>query len=238
MLPLCFMITFAHGIVDAVGPCRSSHRGALALALALFVGGCSSGSAVTPGVGADGYGGQGVNGAGGGVVIDGAGGAGGATPVDGAGGQGGGVSTIPVETCDGVPPAGIGVPPGTVATASSSDDTDPSANAIDGDVVDEWSSGTTTAWITLTFPTPTMIGAIRFHADAKPANNEIFTLSTSTSTVPLASFMATIPMQPGILLPEIKIPAGVYRDITITVNAGSSWAGINEIWVLPVSSCP
>jgi len=230
------MTNFATVSVDAVSSGWSSHRGALAVALALLVGGCSNGSAVTPDVGTGGYGGQEVSGAGGGGgdVSEGAGG----TPAPGAGGQGGGVSTMSVETCDGVPPTGIGVPIGTVTSASSADDTDPSTNAIDGDVVDEWSSGTTTGWITLTFPTPTMIGAIRFHADAKPVNNEIFTISTSTSTVPLASFTAMIPMEPGILLPEIRIPPGLYQDLTITVNAGSSWVGINEIWVFPTSTCP
>jgi len=193
---------------------------------------------VPPGDGTGGYGGEGVSGAagaGGGAAPE---GAGGSVPQDGAGGQGGGVTTMSVETCNGVPPTGVGVPAGTVTTASSSDDTDPAVNAIDGDIVDEWSSGTTTAWITLTFPSPTMIGAIRLHADAKPANNEIFTISTSTSTVPLASFTALIPSAPGVLLPEIKLPSGVYGDLTISVNAGSSWAGVNEIWVLPASTCP
>lgn len=161
------------------------------------------------------------------------------TPGDGAGGQGGGPGTMSVVTCDGTPPSGVGVPAGTVTTASNSDDTDPSANAIDGDVVDEWSSGTTAAWITLTFPTPVMIGAVLIHADAKPQNNEIFTLSTSSSTVPLASLTATIMEAPaGTLLPELSIPPGLYRDITVAVNAGSSWVGVNEIWLLAASTCP
>jgi len=219
------------------GSCPTSHRGALAFALALLLGGCSSGSAVTSD-GTGGYGGQGVVGAGGAGGGDALGGGGSAPAPEGAGGQGGGVSTMSVETCEGTPPVGVGVPAGTVTIASAADDTDSSSNAIDGEIVDEWSTGTTTGWITLTFPTPTMIGAVRLHADAKPANNEIFTISTSTSTVPLASFTALIPMEPGVLLPEIKIPSGLYRDLTITVNAGASWVGVNEIWVLPVSACP
>jgi hypothetical protein len=144
-----------------------------------------------------------------------------------------------IETCPGTVPSGIGVPPGTVVTVSTADATDPASNAIDGDISDEWSPGTVTGWITLTFPTPVMIGAVRIHADAMPVSNEIFTLSTSTSTVPLASIMAEIMLMPvGTLLPEIRIPPGLYSDLTITVNAGASWVGINEIWLLPTSTCP
>ena len=205
-----------------------SRQGARAFALALLLAGCTAGTAGTPGDGTGGTAGLGMTGdagAGGGDV--------------GAGGQGGAVGTMSVQTCDGVPPSGIGVPAGTVTTASAADDTDPAANAIDGDIVDEWSTGTTSGWITLTFPAPVMIGAIRIHADAKPANNEIFTVSTSTSTVPLASLTATIMTAPtGTLLPEVEIPPGLYRDITLTVNAGSSWVGVNEIWLLPAATCP
>ena len=133
---------------------------------------------------------------------------------------------------------GIGVPAGTVVTVSAADDTDPPTNAIDGDLTNEWSSGATAGWITLTFPTPVMIGAVRIHADARPVTNEMFTLSTSTSTVPLASLTAEVAMVPGTLLPEIRVPPALYSDITLTVNAGGSWVGVNEIWVLPAPTCP
>jgi len=135
-------------------------------------------------------------------------------------------------------PTGIGVPPGTVVTASTANDTDPATNVIDGDIVDEWNAGTVSGWITLTFPAPTMIAAVRIHADALPVTNEMFTLSTSTSTVPLASFSAEVMTVPGTFLPEVRIPPALYSDLTIMVNAGASWVGVNEIWVLPASTCP
>lgn len=84
------------------------------------------------------------------------------------GGAAGGSGTIPIGTCEGVIPTGIGVPVGTVVTVSAADDTDAATNAIDGDLVDEWSPGAVAGWITLTFPAPTMIGAVRIHADACP----------------------------------------------------------------------
>ena len=208
--------------------------------LVLLFAGCSEGSATTPVEGTGGSVGQQVTGAGGagGAVVTGAGatGGGGVPPADG---QGGGPGTMSVQICEGVVPSGVGVPAGTVVTVSTADDTDPAGNAIDGDIVDEWSPGTTTGWLTLTFPAPSMIGAVRIHADARPVSNEIFTLSTSTSTVPLASMTAMIvPAPTGTLLPEMQIPAGLYRDITVTVNAGASWVGINEIWVLAAPTCP
>jgi len=168
------------------------------------------------------------------------GGAGGIAPSMGAGGQAGGPGTMSIETCAGVVPTGVGVPAGTVVTASAADATDPATNAINGDVTDEWSTGTVTGWITLTFPTPITIGAVRIHADAKPVGLETFTLTTSTSPVPLGSTVADIALMPdgGTLVPEIPIPAGVYGDLTLSVNAGESWVGVNEIWLLPAPTCP
>jgi hypothetical protein len=248
------------GLLEVIGPRPVLLRGGLAFVLGVLVAGCSADSASTPGGGTGNAGGQGVIGAagsgggdpgglgagGGGAggdgenMVGGGAGASGAGGADGAGvgGQGGGSGTTTIETCTGVAPSGIGVPAGTVVTVSTADDTDPATNAIDGDIVDEWSTGTVTGWITLTFPAPVMIGAVLMHADAKPANNEMFTLSTSTSTIPLASFSAQVLMAPGTLLPEIRIPPALYSDITITVNAGASWVGINEIWLLPAPTCP
>lgn len=166
-------------------------------------------------------------------------GAGGTT---GAGGQAGAPGTIAGTTpgtCQTIAPSGIGVPAGTVVTVSTSDEGDPATNAIDGDVLDEWSGPESTGWITLTFPAPTMIGAVLIHADAKPVTDELFTVSTSTSPVPLGSVSSSIMEMPvGTLLPELPIPPGVYQDLTISVTAGPSWVGVNEIWLLPASTCP
>jgi hypothetical protein len=141
--------------------------------------------------------------------------------------------------CQGVALSGIGVPAGTVATASNFDADDTPGMAIDGDLGNEWSSDTYVGWITLTFPSPTMISAIRVHADALPATTEIFTVSTSTSTVTLASATVLITTAPpGTLLPDIQIPPALYSNITLTVNAGASWVGVNEIWLLSAPACP
>ena len=242
MLLLCLMAYFDIGetaLLQVISPRSFILRVGLAFALGGLVAGCSSGSETTPGAG--GAGGSGTIGAAGSE----GGGVGGTTAAGGAdglsaGGAGGagGSGTTSIETCTGAIPTGIGVPAGTVVTVSNADDTDPAANAIDGDIVNEWSPGAVAGWITLTFPTPVMIGAVRLHADALPVSNEIFTLSTSTSTVPLASLTAQVVLAPGNFLPEIRIPPGLYSDLTITVNAGSSWVGINEIWVFPAPTCP
>lgn len=143
-----------------------------------------------------------------------------------------------IETCPGTVQTGVGVPAGTVVTFSAADDTDPATNAIDGDLTDEWSTGSVAGWITFTFPIPTMIGAVHIHADALPAEAETFTLSTSASPVPLATITAEVMRAPGTYLPEIRIPAALYPDITLTVNTGISWVGVNEIWLLPAPTCP
>jgi hypothetical protein len=83
-----------------------------------------------------------------------------------------------------------------------------------------------------------MISAVRIHADALPATNEIFTLSTSSSTTPIGSATVLIERAPGTLLPDIQVPPALYSDITLTVNAGASWVGVNEIWLLPTPACP
>lgn len=231
-----------------ISPRPFVRRAGLTFALGVLVAGCSGGAATPPGAGMGGAGGSGAVGAagsgGGGAGDIGAGGAvaeggaGGASAGGGGAGGQGGSGTTSIETCTGVVPTGIGVPAGTVVTVSGVEDTNLATNAIDGDLENEWSPGAVTGWITLTFPTPVMIGAVRLHADALPPSNEIFTLSTSTSTTPLASLTAQVVMVPGTLLPEIRVPPGLYSDLTITVNAGASWVGINEIWLLPAPTCP
>ena len=237
------------GLHEAIGRRGIVLRGGLTFALGLLVAGCSSSAGSTPGMGNGGQTAIGAAGAGGGEV--GAGGAAGTTAAGGAaapgvggadgvstGGQGGGPGTTTIETCTGVVPTGVGVPPGTVVTASTADPENPATYVIDGDISDEWNADTTTGWITLTFPAPVMIGAVSIHADALPVTNEMYTLSTSTSTVPLGSLTAQVTTAPGNLLPEIRIPPALYSDLTIMVNGGASWVGINEVWLLPAPTCP
>jgi hypothetical protein len=146
---------------------------------------------------------------------------------------------------------GSGVPTGTVATASSSySDTSADGSiidggmtygpglAVDGDPATAWNSGDFTGSITLTFPTPIPIAAIRLHVEALPVTEEIYTVSTSTSTTPLGTATRTVTLWPGSVVPDIQITPGTYSDITLTLNGGDSWAGIDELWLLAAPACP
>ncbi|HEY6477606.1 MAG TPA: hypothetical protein VI456_13580, partial [Polyangia bacterium] len=82
------------------------------------------------------------------------------------------------------------------------------------------------------------IAAIRLHADALPVTGETYTVTTSTSTAPLATATRTVQLWPGSVLPDIQITPGMYSDITLTVDGGESWVGIGEIYLLAAPACP
>ena len=190
----------------------------------------------------------------------GTGGTAGAAGTGGAAGGAAGAGTGGVDAgthatdagCQGVDLPGIGVPAGTVVTASSTLTSiyGPDASivdagftytadrVIDGDVTTEWISGAYGAWITLTFPAPTMVSAIRIHADALPVTSEIYSVSTSTLAAPLGSATYPVPLSPGSVLPDIQITPGMYSNLTLTVAGGASWVGIDEIWLLAAPDCP
>ena len=221
-------------------------------------GGGGSGGAAGSNAGATGTAGTGgatgtggVAGAGGAGATAGVGGVGGAA-AGGRGGAAGGVDAgdagvvVAVDAgmhatdagCQGVALPGSGVPAGTVVTASASLDSahGPSA-AVDQDFATDWTPGTSIGWITFTFPTPIMISAVRIQSDAYPANNEIFTVSTSASTATLGSATYSVPLWPGSVLPDIQITPGLYSNITVSINAGASWASIIELWFLATPAC-
>ena len=185
----------------------------------------------------------------------GAGGAGGAAAGGTAGAGTGGVDAGTHATdagCQGVDLPGMGVPAGTVATGSgfitSYDGPDGSTvdagvafspeRVIDGDIKTEWISGAYGAWLTLTFPAPVMVSAVRIHADALPVATEIYTVSTSTLAAPLGSATLPVTLSPGTVLPDIQITPGMYSNITLTVSGGPSWVCIDEIWLLASPACP
>ena len=123
-------------------------------------------------------------------------------------------------------------------TASASKDSAHSPGAaVDQDFDTDWSPGSSVGWITFTFPTPIMISAVRIHSDALPANNEIFTISTSASTATLGSATYSVPEWPGSVLPDVAITPGTYSNITVSINAGASWASIIEVWFLATPAC-
>jgi hypothetical protein len=203
-------------------------------------GGVAGAGGGTGGIG--GAAGRGVGGAAGVGVGGAAGGFGGAA---GVGTDAGGVDAIDAGThatdagCQGVDLPGIGVPAGTIATASTSlDSTHGPAAAIDGDPTTDWTPGTETGWITLTFPSPVMISAVRIHSDALPETSEMFSVSTSTSTVPLGAATYSVPLWPGSVLPDIQVTPGLYSNITLTINGGASWASVIQLWLLAAPACP
>ena len=204
--------------------------------------GSSAGGAGGSSVGGAAGGGSSVGGTAGSSAGGAAGGAAGGSA--GAGGEAG-AAAVDAGThstdggCQGVDLTGIGVPAGTVATASSFlDSSNVPGGAIDGDLNLQWGAGTNTGWLTLTFPAPTMVSAVRIHANALPVTNEIYSISTSTSTVPLGGGTFAVPAWPGSVLPDIQITPGLYSNLTITVNGGASWVGINELWLLAAPACP
>jgi hypothetical protein len=183
----------------------------------------------------------GAGGTGGGAGAGGAGGTG-AAGSGGAGGLGGsGDSDAGADagpTCQGADLSGIGVPAGTVATADVSfDPAHGPGLAADGDLTTQWNAGQGTGSITFTFPTPIMISSLRIHADALPVTDETYTVTAGTSTSPIGVATRTVPLSPGGALPDIQVTPGVYSSITIAVDAGSSWVGIDEIWII-ASGCP
>jgi hypothetical protein len=122
------------------------------------------------------------------------------------------------------------------ASASFSSDHGPD-KAIDGDVTTQWNSGDSTGSITLTFPAPLMVSSIRIHSDALPAGDQTFTVTADGNCAPIGSATLTVPLAPGAALPDIQVTPGMYSSLTISVDAGSSWVGIDELWLI-ASGCP
>jgi hypothetical protein len=134
--------------------------------------------------------------------------------------------------------SGIGVPAGTVATADVfANDANAPGLAIDGDLTTQWNAGQTTGALTLTFPTPIMISSIRIHSDALPVGDETYTVTEGSNPSPIGVATRTVPLSPGAPLPDIQVTPGVYGSITVSVDGGQSWVGIDEIWVI-ASGCP
>lgn len=162
-------------------------------------------------------------------------GAGGVTGTGGAGGNAGSLCS----TAGDLP--GVGVPAGTIATASDVLTVDttayPADLAIDGSLATQWNSGTVNGWITLTFAAPVAISGIRLHADAQPVTDQTFTITADGSPTPIGTGTTSVMLTPGAVLPDIPVTPGSYSSITITVDSGESFVGLDEIWLLP-SSCP
>jgi hypothetical protein len=144
---------------------------------------------------------------------------------------------------------GIGVPAGTIVTASTTYQSDVASLAIDGVLATEWWASTWTGWLALQFPSPQAITGIRMAALAGPSMGS--TTATEAYTVTLAGSSTTIGSAtetvggtgPYTIEPAIPVTPGTYSGITINVNAGdpnlgvSTSVGINEVSLL-TTACP
>lgn len=154
---------------------------------------------------------------------------------------------------------GIGVPAGTVATASStctapsscSASSDSPSYAIDRNLSTNWNSGGNTASLSLQFPTPQAITGIRIAAGAYPGTNEAYAVMTladadsGATTIGSATEMVntgtatTEVLDAGTITiePAIPVTPGTYAGITINVNGMASWVVIDDVSLL-TAECP
>jgi len=133
---------------------------------------------------------------------------------------------------------GLGIPSGTVASASGNSAQSLASNAIDGVLTTPWNSGTYSGWLRLDFPAPVAMTGIRIAAAATPTASETYTITADGSSTPIGS--ATRQVTSGVLvvkLDAIPVTPGTYSSITVTVKGGLSWVQIQEI-SLVTSDCP
>jgi hypothetical protein len=133
---------------------------------------------------------------------------------------------------------GIGVPAGTVVTASGSYSTQTPEGVITGT---GWNAGAFSGWIELTFAAPVTLNGIQLVAGASPTATETYTLTGFQGGTPvsLGSWTDTVEgnCQCSVLLPPMLFAAGSYDAIQVNVNGGASWVAINQISLL-TSVCP
>jgi hypothetical protein len=144
----------------------------------------------------------------------------------------------PVSSCWSGPLGGIGIPAGTVATASASYAPGTPELAIDGVMTGGWNSGGYTGWLKLQFPKPTAITAVHIQAGAKPTTNETYTITDDSQAV-IGSGTRQVISGPasGSMLEPISVTPGTYSSITITINGGASWVQIVELSLIN-DECP
>jgi hypothetical protein len=139
---------------------------------------------------------------------------------------------------------GIGIPAGTLATASATYSNDVAADAIDRDLSTCWNAPGYTASLSLTFPMPQSITGIRMAANSSPAASETYTVTPVGSSTMIGSATETVNGNtsvdggpPYTIEPAIPVTPGSYAGITINVDGVASWVAINEISLL-TSECP
>ncbi len=135
---------------------------------------------------------------------------------------------------------GIGVPAGTVATASGYYSTATPNLAIDGNIATGWNAGGYTGWIELTFPAPVTLDGIQLAVAPSPTATETFTVTgvEGSTSLSIGAWTETIEGNIGpVIVPPMLFAAGAYDAIRIDINGGASWVAANEISIL-TPSCP
>jgi hypothetical protein len=139
---------------------------------------------------------------------------------------------------------GIGVPTGTVATASTTYSTDVPALAIDGNLATLWNATNYSGWLSLEFPTPLSITGIRMAASSSPATEETYSVTTLSGSTVIGGATEMVNGNTSIdggppytIEPAIPITPGTYDGIIINVSESSSWIVINEVSLL-TAACP
>jgi hypothetical protein len=140
--------------------------------------------------------------------------------------------------CSTGPLGGLGIPAGTVATASASYTQGTPELAIDGVITTGWNSGGYSGWLKLQFPKPTTITAIHIVAGAKPTASETYTITDdSQAAIGSGTRQVVAGSVSGSMLDPITVTPASYSSIVITVNGGASWVQINELSLIN-DECP
>jgi Regulator of Chromosome Condensation (RCC1) repeat protein/regulator of chromosome condensation (RCC1) repeat-containing protein len=128
---------------------------------------------------------------------------------------------------------GIGVPSGTIATASAVWNGFTPDKTFDGSTGVGWNSGSTAGWMELAFPTPLALDGIQLYVGALPQSVETYTFTgfQGNNAISLGSFTANV-INGISLLPAMPVAAGTYDAIRIDVQSSISWVSITEISIL------
>ena len=148
--------------------------------------------------------------------------------------------TVDSGACSPGPLGGVGVPSGSIATASAVYLMEIASHAIDADLVSRWTPGASTGWLRVDFSTPQMIDGLRLAASG--GATEQFIVTAGSDPTPIGAATINVPSiasdsLPRQALPAIPVTPGTYTSITITIDAGTSWAEIAELSLL-TPSCP
>jgi hypothetical protein len=128
---------------------------------------------------------------------------------------------------------GIGMPEGTVVSASATYSTYVPDKVIDGELGRGWNSGSNSGWLRFDFPKAIAITGLHVAANASPTTDETFVITDSVlgTTIGTAT-RRVLAGATGALLDPIPVTPGSYSSITITMNATASWVEISEVSLL------